>query len=87
MLRSDYKANPRLTWEVQGFKRIKEVVSILMQGKLPDKKKESLILFNEFLHTGVGVGHKTTPEVLKKQADIKEALIDFKKYKTSIATL
>ena len=82
--RSNYKANPRYTWEVQGFKRVREVVNILLQGKLPDKKRDSLKIFNEFLYSGVGVGRKTTQKILDKQAELKLALINFKKYKPSV---
>ena len=81
MARNGYGANPRLTWQVAGFKRCKMVVEVLSQGKLPSKKRAELQIFKEFLSTYMGSGKVSTEQSLSLQAGLKQKLSEFKKYK------
>ena len=86
MKRSNYIANPRLTWEVQGFKRCREVIKVLEQGILNDKKKQELKIYKEFLYSGVGAGRTTPLEVLEKQYKMKKDLSFLRSYRPLIAS-
>lgn len=78
-----YKANPRLIWQLSGFKGCWKVIEVLRQGELPDKKKEEIKIFERFLNTSIGSGRNSSQKLLDKQEAIKMELQHYREYSLS----
>lgn len=76
-----HKASPRLYWEVAGYKGCKEIVKVLEQGVFNCRKKKELKIFKKFFDTKIGVGKSTSQEHLNLQEEMKQELMNLKKYK------
>ena len=76
----NYIANPRIQWQVVGFRKCRIVLDVLKQGILPCKKIKEIVLFSEFLDTAVGSGRETTSGLLIKQEKMFNKLKSLHQY-------
>ena len=76
-------ANPRLTWEANGFKMCEQIVKILEQSISPTRKRKEMEIFKKFLATKQTSRTKRfSQELYNLRLSIKEELSEFKRYKT-----
>lgn len=74
-------ASPRMYWEVAGYKRVLEIIKVLDQGIFLARKKKEIEIMKKFFLTKIGTGKVVTQEQLDTQEQLKQDLMNLKKYK------